>query len=281
MPGMDGWSVLAALKADPALAAIPVIMMSIVNDKNMGFALGVSDYLNKPIDRDALVAALRKYQRGGVSSHVLVVDDDAVTREMLRRLVQGEGWTVSEAENGRVALERLAEGTPALILLDLMMPEMDGFQFVVECSGTKPGADPVAVITAKDLSAEDRARLNGTVEMILQKGAYSRDELLVEFINPLSRPTRRGDRLKNSKYIGFEGIAEPRSNPLHAERLLRESAPAMTDSFHGGTMATILLVEDNEMNRDMLSRRLERKGFDVVIAMDGKGFKMARQRSRI
>ena len=90
MPGMDGWTVLAALKADPALAAIPVIMMSIVNDKSMGFALGVSEYLNKPIERDALVAALRKYQQRGASSHVLVVDDDAPTREMLRRLVKAK-----------------------------------------------------------------------------------------------------------------------------------------------------------------------------------------------
>ena len=131
-------------------------MMSIVNDKNMGYALGVSEYLNKPIERDALVAALRKYQRGGASSHVLVVDDDAATREMLRRLVQGEGWTVSEAENGRVALARLAERTPALILLDLMMPEMDGFEFVVEMQRNEAWRTiPIVVITAKDLTAED------------------------------------------------------------------------------------------------------------------------------
>ena len=193
MPGMDGWTVLASLKADPTLAAIPVIMMSIVNDKDMGYALGVSEYLNKPIERDALVAALRKYQRGGASSHVLVVDDDAVTREMLRRLVQGEGWTVSEAENGRVALARLAERTPALVLLDLMMPEMDGFQFVVEMQRNEAWRTiPVAVITAKDLTAEDRARLKGAVETILQKGAYSRDELLVELRTLIASGGRRG-----------------------------------------------------------------------------------------
>jgi hypothetical protein len=198
MPGMDGWTVLAALKADSALAGIPVIMMSIVNDKDMGYALGVSEYLNKPIERDALVAALRKYQRGGASSHVLVVDDDAVTREMLRRLMQGEGWTVSEAENGRVALARLAERTPALVLLDLMMPEMDGFQFVVEMQRNEAWRTiPVAVITAKDLTAEDRARLNGAVETILQKGAYSRDELLVELRTLIASGGRRGGRIQD------------------------------------------------------------------------------------
>jgi PAS domain S-box-containing protein len=193
MPGMDGWTVLAALKADPALAAIPVIMLSIVNDKNMGYALGVSEYLSKPIEREALAAALRKCQRGGAPRHVLVVDDDAGTREMLRRLVQSEGWTVSEAENGRVALARLAERTPALILLDLMMPEMDGFQFVVEIQRNEAWRSmPVAVITAKDLTAEDRLRLNGNVEAILEKGAFSRDDLLVALRNLIaSRATRQ------------------------------------------------------------------------------------------
>jgi hypothetical protein len=193
MPGMDGWTVLAALKADPALSAIPVIMLSIVNDKNMGYALGVSEYLNKPIEREALVAALRKCQQGTIASHVLVVDDDAATREMLRRLVQGEGWTVSEAENGRVALARMAERTPALILLDLIMPEMDGFQFVVEMQRNEAWRSiPVAVITAKDLTAEDRTRLDGAVEAILQKGATSRDELLVELRSLIAAGARPG-----------------------------------------------------------------------------------------
>ena len=142
-------------------------MLTIVDDKNMGYALGASEYLTKPIDRDALVAALRKYQRGGASSHVLVVDDDAATREMLRRLVQGEGWTVSEAENGRVALERLAERTPALILLDLMMPEMDGFEFVAELQRTRG--------LARDSRRRDHGqgsdrRAGRTVETILRTG---------------------------------------------------------------------------------------------------------------
>ena len=192
MPGMDGWTVLAALKADPALAEIPVIMLSIMNDRNMGYALGASEYLHKPIEHEALVTALRKCRRGSMPSHVLVVDDDATTREMLRRLVQAEGWTVSEAENGRDALAQLAERTPALILLDLMMPEMDGFQFVLETQRNEAWrAIPVVVITAKDLTAEDRLRLNGTVEAILQKGATSRDELLVELRNLISSGARR------------------------------------------------------------------------------------------
>jgi CheY-like chemotaxis protein len=181
MPEMDGWAVLTALKADPELASIPVIMLTIVDDKNRGYALGVSEYLTKPVDRERLVAVLHKYRSVPPPLHALVVEDDAATREMLWRVLEGEGWTVAEAENGRVALERVAEEQPALILLDLMMPEMDGFEFVHELR--KHGAwrsIPIVVVTAKDLTTEDRLRLNGYVEKILRKEAYSREALLTE-----------------------------------------------------------------------------------------------------
>ncbi len=179
MPAMDGWAVLTALKADPQLADIPVIMLTIVDDKNIGFTLGASDYFTKPIDRDRLIAVLKKYTRH--PSQVLVVEDDAAMREMLRRMLVKEGWVVTEAENGCAALERIAESRPAFILLDLMMPEMDGFQFVDELRKHKDWCSiPVAVITAKDLTSKERDRLCGCVEKILQKGAYSREELLTE-----------------------------------------------------------------------------------------------------
>jgi GAF domain-containing protein/CheY-like chemotaxis protein len=178
MPGMDGWAVLSALKADPDVADIPVIMLTIVDDRNLGYALGVSDYLIKPIDRERLVTVLKKYRR---DLPVLVVDDDVALRQLLRRMLEPEGYAVVEAENGRVALERLREVSPSVILLDLMMPEMDGFEFVAEVyrhAGWR--AIPIVVITAKDLSREDHERLNGYVQQILQKGAYSRDQLLAE-----------------------------------------------------------------------------------------------------
>jgi PAS domain S-box-containing protein len=181
MPGMDGWSVLMALKADPALVDIPVIMLTIVDDKNLGYALGAVDYLTKPVDRDRLVAMLNKYRREDLSRPVLVVEDEAATRELLRRMLQQEGWTVSEATNGRMALARVVEHRPALILLDLMMPEMDGFEFVAELrQHAEWHTIPIVVVTAKDLTPEDRLRLNGSVEQILQKGAYSREELFRE-----------------------------------------------------------------------------------------------------
>ena len=181
MPGMDGWAVLAALKSDPELAEIPVIMLTIVDDQNMGYSLGATEYLTKPIDRDRLAAVLKRYVGDGTSRSALLVEDDADTRDVTRRILELAGWNVVEAENGRVALERLTSFRPAAILLDLMMPEMDGFEFVDEMRKHPEWKSiPVVVVTAKDLTFEDRARLNGQVELILQKGSYSREELLRE-----------------------------------------------------------------------------------------------------
>jgi PAS domain S-box-containing protein len=178
MPGVDGWAVLSALKADPDLADIPVIMFTIVDEKNLGYALGAADYLTKPIDRERLVAVLNRYRR---DLPILVVDDDPALRELIRRLLEREGYTVTEAENGRVALERIREAPPGAILLDLMMPEMDGFEFVRRFRKHDTWRTvPIIVLTAKDLSPEDHARLNGYVERILHKGAYSRESLLAE-----------------------------------------------------------------------------------------------------
>ena len=179
MPGMDGWSVLTALKDDPALADIPVIMLTIVEEKQMGYALGATDYLSKPIDWKRLAVTLQKYQCVHPPCPVLIVEDDADVRERLRRRLEKEGWAVAEAANGHVALERMAESRPELILLDLMMPEMDGFQFLDEVRKHKAWQSiPIIVVTAKELTAEDRMRLNGSVKKILQKGAYGREELL-------------------------------------------------------------------------------------------------------
>lgn len=181
MPAMDGWAVLTALKADPELAEIPVVMLTIVDDRNMGFALGAADYMTKPIDWNRLTIVLKKYRREDQRQTVLLVEDEVAARDLVRRLLKKEGWAITEAQNGRVALERMAEQRPALILLDLMMPEMDGFQFIEELRKHEQWRSiPIVVLTAKDLTAEDCRRLSGCVEKILQKGAYSREELLSE-----------------------------------------------------------------------------------------------------
>jgi CheY-like chemotaxis protein len=181
MPGMDGWAVLGALKGDPLTADIPVVVLTLLENSDLGYALGAADYLTKPIDRERLVAALRKHVRCGKNRRALVLEDDPATREMLRRMLQREGWTVDEAANGRIGLERVARAAPDLILLDLMMPELDGFGFA-ERLRAEPAwrTIPVLVVTAKDLTPEERLKLNGWVEQVLQKGAYSRDELLAE-----------------------------------------------------------------------------------------------------
>ncbi len=181
MSGLDGWAVLTELKADPALADIPVVMLTFVDNKNLGYALGASEYLTKPISRQRLLSVLEKYRRDPQPGPVLVVEDDPDTRKILRRLLEKEGCQVVTAENGRVALERLAESRPMLILLDLMMPEMDGFQFIDRVRQQENWRTiPIVVVTAKDLTKEDRVRLNGYVLEIIRKNAYPREELLAE-----------------------------------------------------------------------------------------------------
>lgn len=182
MPEMDGWAVLSALKAHPTLADTPVIMLTITDNRSMGFSLGATDYLTKPIDRARLVELLHKYTLAGpASGSILVVEDHDDTRQMVRRALEKEGWKVAEASDGRVGLAKLKESQPDLILLDLMMPGMDGFQFMTEMRKNIAWQRiPVIVVTAKSLTAADRQHLNGYVERILQKGAYNREALLRE-----------------------------------------------------------------------------------------------------
>ena len=181
MPGMDGWAVLSALKADAELATIPVILQTILEDRNLGFSLGAAEYLTKPIDRKRLAALVKRYVPTSSSGSVLIVEDDAPTRGLLDRALTKAGWTVASAENGRVALESIATTRPALVLLDLMMPEMDGFEFLDALRQVESQRDiPVVVITAKTLTDEDRRRLAGGVERVVQKHALDTDALLAE-----------------------------------------------------------------------------------------------------
>ncbi len=181
MPNMDGWAVLAALKADPATADIPVIMVTIVDDKTLGFAMGASDYLVKPINWERLIGVLEKHRSQKASPHVLVVEDDPAVREMLRRTLEKLGWQITEAENGRVGLECLATQLPGVILLDLMMPELDGFGLLQKLR-SRPDARqvPVVVMTAMDLTEADRRRLSGQVSLVMEKGMFSTEELILE-----------------------------------------------------------------------------------------------------
>ena len=180
MPDIDGWTVLAALRGNPELADIPVVMATITDDQqHKGMTLGAAGYLTKPIDRDRLIALLRPYQARVRRTRVLVVEDDPTQRDRIRSWLEAQQWQISEAENGRVALDRLADEVPDIILLDLMMPEMDGFQLITALQ-ERPAwrRIPVIVITSLDLTAADRARLNSGVEGILLKDSFDPAQLV-------------------------------------------------------------------------------------------------------
>jgi signal transduction histidine kinase/DNA-binding response OmpR family regulator len=179
MPEMDGWSVLRALKADPVLRHIPVIMLTMMDDRSRGYSLGAVDYLTKPVDRELLYKTLSRYHRDGSSRSVMVVEDDLEIREMMMRTLEKVGWNVSEAGNGREALDLLAIKAPDLILLDLMMPVMDGFGFLAEMRARPDWQHiPVIVVTAKDLTPDDRHRLNGMAAQVLEKSPHTCEQLL-------------------------------------------------------------------------------------------------------
>lgn len=199
MPEMDGWSVLRALKLDAKLMHIPVLMMTITDDKNLGYALGASDYLLKPVSSGRLVNVLQRYQpaeeKGSdAQSWVLLVEDNAANREMTRRQLQASNWQVMEAKNGLQALDQLEQRRPDIILLDLMMPEMDGFEFLQRLkSRSEWRSIPVIVLTAKDLTTAERQRLQGQIQHLHQKGAYDRQTLLTEIQDLITvQPAQRG-----------------------------------------------------------------------------------------
>jgi signal transduction histidine kinase/DNA-binding response OmpR family regulator len=196
MPDLDGWTVLAAIKGDPRLADIPVILVTIEDNRSRGYSLGATEYMTKPVDRERLATLLRQIS-SPVARRVLLVDDDEIMREGVRRALEQDQWEVAEAGNGRTALEQLVAANFDVILLDLMMPEMDGFEFLVKMRQRPEWQDiPVLVLTAKDLSAEEHRLLNGYAERVMQKNASELDELLRELGRMLPRSIERGQQNK-------------------------------------------------------------------------------------
>ena len=176
---IDGWNILNQIKEDNELAAIPVIISSFVDDKKLGYSLGASEYLVKPVSAEKIKSVLSKYLSTQSSGYILIVDDESINREILHSQLEKLNITIKEAYNGINALELVKQSIPSLILLDLMMPEMDGFQFIEELRKNPQWKDiPVVVITAKDLTSKDRQRLSGYIEYIVQKGNYSLDILI-------------------------------------------------------------------------------------------------------
>ena len=242
MPDLDGWSVLAALRQNPELADIPVIMVSIVDDKRRGIALGAAGYLTKPIDRERLHRLVRRFQAPTRATRVLMVEDDASQRERMLGWLERPHWIVREAANGQEALDLLREEKPDVILLDLMMPEMDGFEVVAALQGDKDWRDiPVIVITSLDLDGERPRATEFRSTVRAGQGKV---------------PTGGPGRTHPPTLANYAGSLEPDGN---------------------GIVTKLLYVEDNDDNVYMLKMRLELLGdFEVVTAENGeRGCEMA------
>jgi CheY-like chemotaxis protein len=180
MPDQDGWSVLSQLKSDPDLVDIPVVMQTILDESRKGFMLGASEFLTKPIERARIIEVIRRLHHK-IERTALVVEDDEDTRSLIVDWLQTEGWKVHNARNGLEGLQAYLQHTPGLIILDLMMPEMDGFEFLDDLRQQHLAVEPsVIVVTAKDLTPEDLERLNGGVQRIIQKGDHSSQRILKE-----------------------------------------------------------------------------------------------------
>lgn len=177
LPKMDGWEILSSLKADPAFKDIKVVMTSTSDEKEIALALGAAEFVTKPFKSKDLVEKLQRHV-SGQSSPILIIEDDLTARNLIARSIKDNYRYIEEASNGHEALEKIEHTTPSIILLDLMMPEMDGFEFLNRLRMNEKWKQiPVIVITAKDLSSADRARL-GSVDAVFSKGEYHQRDLL-------------------------------------------------------------------------------------------------------
>ena len=182
LPRLSGWDVLAQAKVDPDLSRIPIVIVSMLDERGRGYALGAADYLVKPVRRDDLLAALRPLTGAATSAPpatVLAVDDDPMALELLDSVLGAEGYRVLRAGGGEEALEIARRELPALVVLDLLMPGMDGFD-VAEALHNDPATAqiPIVILTAKAIGPADIERLNSQVAHLAKKGSYSRAEFV-------------------------------------------------------------------------------------------------------
>ncbi len=196
LPGMSGWEVLHSIKSDADIAGTPVVIVSVLPERGRGFALGAADYLVKPVDKDDLISSVRRLvsaatrQAGGRS--IVVVDDDPMALELVRVTLEPQGWDVTVCDRGADAVELIASIGPSVVLVDLLMPETDGFAVIDALASRPDTADiPVVVLTAKALLAEDRERLEGRIAFVASKSALDL-EVLAQRLVRVARPSTTG-----------------------------------------------------------------------------------------
>jgi len=192
MPKMQGFEVLKTLKQDPATADIPVIIVSMLDERGKGFALGAADYLVKPVNRDDLLATLRRFTADGQGPNapfkVLAIDDDPLALELIEAILRPQGFTVLRATGGEEGMMKAQSERPSLIILDLLMPEMDGFTVAERLRGNPATADiPIVVLTSKNISQKDKARLNSHISHLARKAEFSQ----VGFVELVRRLCKR------------------------------------------------------------------------------------------
>ena len=187
LPGLDGWELLGRLKGDHETAAIPVLIASILDERGAGFALGAAEYLVKPVDAEELLEALARCVPPPARDRtVVVIDDDPLDLDLLEAVLVPAGWSVVRATGGAEGLRLVRSELPAVVLLDLLMPDMDGFEVVERLRSDPRAADvPIVVLTAKEMSARDQERLTGRISFLAQKGTLRHAEL-VELVDRLA-----------------------------------------------------------------------------------------------
>ena len=194
LPALDGWSLLAELKADPATAAIPVVIVSMMDERGKGFALGAAEYLVKPVGRSQILDALAHcLPHADGDRTVVVIDDDPVDLDLVEAVLAPEGYSVVRAMGGEEGVRIVRRERPSLVIVDLLMPGVDGFEVVEQLRADPLTADvPIVVLTSKDMTRADQDRLAGQISHLAQKGVYGRSEL-VDLVARMTR-TRRSVR---------------------------------------------------------------------------------------